>query len=254
MTLFDVDPIGAPIAADLPGRARHDAPETSKRAATAVRAGSQALALLAHVVAAGASGLTADEAEPLMSSGRPSPMSPNQVGSRMGDLRTRHLVDHLADATGEPVTRRTRRGADANVFVATAAGLAELSRHDPEALIPKTPGSRTPLARRPDVAEWLESRQTKDWPRRTGLSSDALVAYALGTGERPSTPGNPDGYRRWSGDERGSNYPADKSDLLACVLTYESAPADLRAVMAPVMDEFRAWVLHSVNRHGVVVT
>lgn len=259
-TLFDLDAHGAAIGLDEPGAVAHDAPATSAAAAAMVRAGTQALRLLRLVAAAGPAGLTGDEAEPAMSEGRQSPMSPNQVCSRMGDLRNKHLVDTFVGVDGEEITRPTRRGAPALVYIATRAGLDELARHLPDEPTPPVAPSRTSVAVRPDVARWLARRAAARadgaWPRWHGASSDALVNYALGTGPRPTVPGRPaaPGLSVYEGDERGDGYPRDRDDLLACILTHESAPDDLRRVMAPVVAEFRGWVLERRNRYGERVT
>lgn len=121
-TLFDVDAHGAPIDVNASGLVGRDHPDTSKRAATSVRAGSQELLLLRLVAGQDERGVTCDEAQPAMSTGRAVPMSPNQVGARMLRLREKHLVGSNGD------TRPTRTGRDASVHRVTEAGRIELAR------------------------------------------------------------------------------------------------------------------------------
>lgn len=60
-------------------------------------------------------------------------------------------------------------------------------------------------------------------PRRYGISSNALTEYALGLRPEPGT----------------ALYPLDRQDLDACERTYATAPADLQAVMLPVLERYR---------------
>lgn len=60
-------------------------------------------------------------------------------------------------------------------------------------------------------------------PRCTGISSDALVFFALGMQEEPEI----------------REYPRDRGDLRACEETYDMAPDDLRRKMLPVMTKYR---------------
>jgi len=100
------------------------------------------------------------------------------------------------------------------------------------------------------TARMLAERQHRN-PRCYGISSDALALYGLSAGPRPQTPGWSNGYgRSWSGDECGTDYPHDKSDLLACELTYEMAPPHVQMRMLPVLEEFRRWVNDGLNRYG----
>jgi hypothetical protein len=102
------------------------------------------------------------------------------------------------------------------------------------------------------VLERMVAEREHRRPRCYGVSSDALTLYALGKGPRPQTPGRPDreGGGSWRGDEVGRDYPHDEADLRACELTYAMAPAVLKVSMAPVLDEFRAWVREGKNRYG----
>lgn len=89
--------------------------------------------------------------------------------------------------------------------------------------------------------------------RWTGVSSNALAAYAVGAGPRPTVPGHPvsPGVTAWRGDECGRAFPHDEGDLLACTITYLTAPDDeCRARMLPVLTEFEQWVWHGINRYG----
>lgn len=97
------------------------------------------------------------------------------------------------------------------------------------------------------------AEQRYDQPRCYGLSSNALAMYALGRGPRPQVPGKPTSRGRWDDDECGRHYPHDKDDLAACQRTYDMAPPHLKERMAPVLEEFRGWVLERRNRHGEVV-
>lgn len=92
--------------------------------------------------------------------------------------------------------------------------------------------------------------------RWTGRSSDALAIYALGRGPRPQAPGHPDrpGGMCWHSEECGRGDPMDESDLLACTITYLTAPDDLKPRMAPVLAEMERWVWHGINRHGEKLT
>lgn len=119
----------------------------------------------------------------------------------------------------------------------------------------------------PEV-RWLAARMNAERkflePRCWGRSSDAMALYGLGEGPRPTIPGRMTAQiemgRRWafstkaggswSGDECGRDYPADMSDLNACERTYEMAPLWVQERMRPVLEEFRQWVLHGVNRYG----
>lgn len=59
-----------------------------------------------------------------------------------------------------------------------------------------------------------------------GISSDAMVEWALGSAPEPSV---------WE-------YPADPSDLAACQRAYDLAPGSLQLVMDPLMAKYRAHV------------
>lgn len=63
-------------------------------------------------------------------------------------------------------------------------------------------------------------------PRRYGISSDALADHALGLRGRPGPV----------------LYPSDLADLDACERMYATAPADLQAVMLPILEMYRAYV------------
>lgn len=111
-------------------------------------------------------------------------------------------------------------------------------------------------AERQFLLDRLECRYQRRTPRCWGVSSDALVLYALGRGERPRVPGtarslSDNGGGSWYGDEVGTFYPHDPDDLRACELTHDMAPPHLQERMGPVLDEFRGWVYHGRNRHGV---
>lgn len=69
-------------------------------------------------------------------------------------------------------------------------------------------------------------------PRRYGVSSDAMVEYALGLNPEPSE----------------ARYPVDQSDLAACELAYKTAPSDLKPVMLPVLRKYQARLAEV--RHG----
>lgn len=79
---------------------------------------------------------------------------------------------------------------------------------------------------------WRSTRSRFE-PRVHGISSDALVAWALGVGPLPV---------------RGLNYPHDADDLGACERNYEAAPPPIRRVMAPVMGRFREYVAENEAR------
>jgi hypothetical protein len=102
------------------------------------------------------------------------------------------------------------------------------------------------------VLERMKAQREHRRPRCYGISSDALTLYALGKGPRPQTPGRPDreGGATWTGSEVGRDYPHDESDLGACELTYAMAPEVVKVAMAPVLEEFRAWVREGKNRYG----
>lgn len=103
------------------------------------------------------------------------------------------------------------------------------------------------------LAERMVAHQDHQHPRCWGASSDALAAYGVGIGQRPQTPGwsdSPNG-GCWSGDECGREYPHDDSDLMACEITYRMAPRHVQERMLPVLDEFRRWIDHGLNRYGV---
>lgn len=106
----------------------------------------------------------------------------------------------------------------------------------------------------PTVREmWLARRLRKHSRevRWTGVSSNALAAYAVGVGPRPIVPGTPTSRNAWHGDECGHQFPHDEGDLLACTITYLTAPDDeCRARMLPVLTEFEQWVWHGINRYG----
>lgn len=87
-------------------------------------------------------------------------------------------------------------------------------------------------------------------PRCYGRSSDALALYGVGSGPRPLIPGRETTRGFWQGDECGTDYPLDESDLRACELTYEMAPSWAQDRMLPVLEEFRRWVRGGINRHG----
>lgn len=111
-----------------------------------------------------------------------------------------------------------------------------------------------------EVLEWIRWRDNarndrgrrNPWDRCWGISSDALASYALGERAAPRTPGHPikPFAASWKGDQCGSDEPYDCGDLAACERTYAKAPSELRAVMLPVLDQFRWWVLCGINRHG----
>jgi len=110
--------------------ARHDHPDTSHEAAATVRVGSQQSAVLFDLWerAAGATAydLASDERS-FIRQVRPG-VSPNQVASRLGELRTKDLAEVLLDrATGLPVKRDAAAG-QALVHVLTAEGRAEALR------------------------------------------------------------------------------------------------------------------------------
>lgn len=102
------------------------------------------------------------------------------------------------------------------------------------------------------VLERMKARWEHRRPRCYGISSDALTLFALGKGPRPTTPGRPDhdGGTSWSGSEVGRDYPHDEADLSACELTYAMAPEVVKIAMAPILEEFRAWVRKGKNRYG----
>jgi len=83
-----------------------------------------------------------------------------------------------------------------------------------------------PAAHLEFYARRVWSRDRFERPRCTGVSSDALAAYALGLGPVP---------QRWS-------YPHDAADLAACELTYAMAPPDVAEVMVATLELFRAEV------------
>lgn len=113
-------------------------------------------------------------------------------------------------------------------------------------------------------------------PSDVGLSSQAMLLYALGALDRPRVPGwsqkqLQDGSAGsatmwpssttpaqlsvlssacWVGTECGDDYPRDPGDLDRCERTYAAAPPHLQERMLPVLEEFRAWVRHGTNRHG----
>lgn len=97
-----------------------------------------------------------------------------------------------------------------------------------------------------------KARANHERPRCYGVSSDALVLYALGQGPRPTVPGRPETENggSWRGKECGFSYPHDEADLAACERSYDMAPPSLQAIMLPVLDEFRAWVREGRNRYG----
>lgn len=93
--------------------------------------------------------------------------------------------------------------------------------------------------------------------RFTGLSSNAMVAYAFERGPRPTVPGHPTSPKAmsWQGDQCGRNDPADEDDLMACAETLRLAramhlPVPVISRMAEVYREFWLWVMLGVNRHG----
>ena len=63
-------------------------------------------------------------------------------------------------------------------------------------------------------------------PRRYGISSDAMIDYALGLRGEPGI----------------ILYPKDTDDLQACERAYQTAPEDLRPLLEPLMDKYRAYV------------
>lgn len=91
--------------------------------------------------------------------------------------------------------------------------------------------------------------------RWRGVSSDALAAWGAGTGPRPAVPGHPcsPAGMSWLGEECGRKEPHDESDLLACTITYLSAPDWMQDRMLPVLTEFQDWVWYGLNRHSVRV-
>lgn len=115
--------------------------------------------------------------------------------------------------------------------------------------------SLDPFHQRPTAAEFIAARRSGCQPRCTGISSDALARYALGSGPRPAVPGTPTSpsSRSWSGEETGRDFPHDEDDLGACERTYSMAPDELRERMLPVLEEFRRWVRRGINRNGVQV-
>lgn len=103
------------------------------------------------------------------------------------------------------------------------------------------------------VAKRDRHRLAHDFPTRcTGISSDALAAYGLGHGPRPTVVGRPDhpGGLSWSGGECDRSSPMDEADLLACTVTFLLAPAWARARMLPVLTEFQNYVWYGKNRYG----
>lgn len=59
-----------------------------------------------------------------------------------------------------------------------------------------------------------------------GISSNALADYALGLRAEPEV----------------RDFPRDTSDLAACERTYRMAPQNLRELMLPVLERYRAFV------------
>lgn len=92
-------------------------------------------------------------------------------------------------------------------------------------------------------------------PRCYGLSSDAMALYGLGRAPRPQVPGHTvaPGVLGWTGEECGTDYPHDLSDLDACERTFRMAPPWVQDRMAPVLEDFRDWVIEGRNRHGEVI-
>ena len=103
------------------------------------------------------------------------------------------------------------------------------------------------------LAARARAEHLRDRASDVGLSSQAMLLYALGLLDRPRAPGRGTrghGYRSWSGAECGHDYPSDEDDLGRCERTYAAAPAHLQPRMLPVLDEFRAWVREGLNRYG----
>lgn len=92
-----------PLSED--GKVGNDHPSNAKRSARITEAGSQRAFLLRLVAEAGEEGLTSFHAAPEMG------MSPNQVATRMGELREANLVLGLEE------TRETTPGHTAHVHV-----------------------------------------------------------------------------------------------------------------------------------------
>lgn len=108
------------------------------------------------------------------------------------------------------------------------------------------------------TAAWLAARmvarQQRERPRCWGVSSDALALYGAGYGPRPEIPGAPaeatPNSGRWTPQEAGRSYPLDVDDLNACERTVAMAPEGPRRRMAPVLEQFRSYVLDGRDRHG----
>lgn len=103
-------------------------PDTSRQAATIVKAGSQHAHLLQLVTAAGNDGITCWEAaqSPTWATIRPG-ITENQIGARMLWLRENGYVAHRKDVNGTKIKRPTKTST-ALVHVATHAGYVEALR------------------------------------------------------------------------------------------------------------------------------
>ena len=73
---------------------------------------------------------------------------------------------------------------------------------------------------------------TNPYRRMTGVSSNALVAFATGDGPEPAE----------------HDYPGDIDDFRACLNAFEASPRHLRAVMVPVLRKYASHVMDSMAR------
>jgi hypothetical protein len=124
-------PTGAAGLLAGPGRSRRRDPATAKAAASRVapRAGTQRRRALEAIIRAGAHGATADEVIASMQSGGRD-VAVNGIARRVADLKEAGAISTIANpitADGDPITRPTRHGAEAEVYVATELGRAWLA-------------------------------------------------------------------------------------------------------------------------------
>ncbi len=108
------------------GRTSAKHPQSSRTSAAGVRVGSQQAAILIDLLNCGDGTAHELAAAPTLAATRPG-ISPNQVGSRLGELRAKGLARYVSAGDGTELTRPTVAGV-ANVHVLTAAGRVEASR------------------------------------------------------------------------------------------------------------------------------
>lgn len=105
-----------------PGRTGRHHPDTSRKAATVVRAGTQRAHALLVLWEAGRNGATAYEVSHAIET------SPNQAATRMGELRAGSLARYALPDDDAPTERETTVGCTGKVHVLTEHGHAEASR------------------------------------------------------------------------------------------------------------------------------